>query len=70
MGSKELTVAYTPQQNIVAERKNRIVMNMVKSLLVEKNVPRKLWAEAVNRAFYVFYRCPTSSVKETTPKEA
>ena len=67
---RQLTAAYTPQQNGVAERKNRTVMNMVRSLLVEKNVPRKFWAEAVNWALYVLNRCPTSSVKETTPEEA
>jgi hypothetical protein len=67
---RQLTAAYTPQQNGVAERKNRTVMNMVRSLLVEKNVPRKFWAEAVNWAFYVLNRCPTSSVKEMTPVEA
>lgn len=50
--------------------KNRIVMNMVRSLFVEKNAPRKFWAEAVNWAFYVLNRCPTSSMKETTPEEA
>jgi hypothetical protein len=45
-------------------------MNMVRSLLVEKNVSRKLWAEAVNWAFYLLNRCPTSSVKQMMPKEA
>lgn len=60
---RQLTAAYTPHQNGVAERKNRTVMNMVRSLLVEKNVLRKLWAEAVNWAFYILNRCPTSSVK-------
>jgi transposase InsO family protein len=67
---RQLTAAYTPQQNGVAEGKNRTVMNMVRSLLVEKNVPRKFWAEAVNWAFYALNRCPTSSVKKTTPEEA
>lgn len=45
---RQLTAAYTPQQNGVVERKNRTVMNMARSILVEKNVPRKLWAEVVN----------------------
>ncbi|XP_074351679.1 uncharacterized protein LOC141690813 [Apium graveolens] len=43
---------------------------MVRSLLIEKNVPRKFWAEAVNWAIYILNRCPTSSVKEMTPEEA
>lgn len=60
---RQLTVAYTPKHNGAAERKNRTVMNMVRSLLVEKNVPRKLWAEAVNWGFYVLNRRPPPSVK-------
>ena len=34
---RQLTTAYTPQQNGVAERKNRTIMNMVRSMISEKN---------------------------------
>ena len=44
---RQLTTAYTPQQNGIAERKNRTVMNMVRSLLSTKKVPKNFWAEAV-----------------------
>lgn len=37
---RQLTTAYTPQQNGVTERKNRTVMNMVHSMLSEKNTPK------------------------------
>lgn len=67
---RQLTTAYTPQQNGVAERKNRTVMNMVRSMLVEKSVPKSFWPEAVTWAFYILNRCPTSSVKDLTPEEA
>lgn len=67
---RQLTTVYTPQQNGVAERKNRTVMNMVRSMLVEKNVPKSFWPEAVNWAFYILNRCPTSAVKDITPEEA
>lgn len=67
---RQLTTAHTPQQNGVAERKNRTVMNMVRSLLIETNVPKTFWPEAVNWTFYVLNRCPTSSVKDMTPEEA
>lgn len=37
---RQLTTAYTSQQNGVAERKNRTIMNMVRSMLIEKKIPR------------------------------
>lgn len=67
---RQLTTAYTPQQNGVAERRNRTVMNMVRSLLSEKDVPKIFWPEAVNWTFYILNRCPTLSVKDMTPEEA
>jgi transposase InsO family protein len=35
---RQLTIAYTPQQNGVAERKNRTVMNLVRSMLSKKKI--------------------------------
>lgn len=37
---RQLTAAYTPQQNGVAERKNRTIMNMVRCMLSEKQMPK------------------------------
>lgn len=45
----EQTVTYTPEQNGQAKRENRTLVEAVKSILV-KNLPKKLWAEAVNIA--------------------
>ncbi|KAL8106255.1 hypothetical protein AgCh_029879 [Apium graveolens] len=67
---RQLTTAYTPQQNGVAERNNRTVMNLVRSMLSEKNMPKRFWAEAVQWAVYVLNRSPTLAVKEMTPEEA
>lgn len=66
---RQLTAAYTPQQNGVAERKNRTVMNMVRCMLSEKKIPKTFWPEAVNWTIYVLNRCPTSTVKNKTPEE-
>lgn len=67
---RQLTTAYTPQQNGVAERKNRTVMNIVRSMLSEKKIPKNFWPEAVNWTMYVLNRCPTLAVKNITPEEA
>lgn len=66
---RQLTTAYTPQQNGVAERKNRIVMNLVRSILSEKKVPKPFWPEAVKWTLHVLNRSPTLAVKEMTPEE-
>lgn len=67
---RQLTVAYIPQQNGVAERKNRTIMNMVRCMLTEKKLPKTLWAEAVNWSVHVLNRSPTLAVSNTTPEEA
>ena len=66
--SRQLTAAYTPQQNGVAERKNRTIMNMVRSMLSEKQVPKNFWPEAVNWTAHVLNRSPTLAVKGVTLK--
>lgn len=43
----QLTVRSTPQQNGVAERKNRIIMELVRSMLKTKGLPKIFCAEAV-----------------------
>lgn len=68
--SRQLTAAYTPQQNGVAERKNQTVMNMVRSMLSGKQMPHTFWPDAVNWAVYVLNRSPTFAVKGMTPEEA
>lgn len=67
---RQLTAAYTPQQNGVAERKNRTIMNMVRSMLSEKKIPKTFWPEAVNWTVHVLNRSPTLAVKIMTPEEA
>lgn len=57
--SRQLTNAYTPQQKGVAERKNRTLMNLVRSMLYGRNVHKVFWPEAVNWANHVLNRSPT-----------
>ncbi|KAI5313816.1 hypothetical protein L3X38_042992 [Prunus dulcis] len=41
---RQLTIAYSPQQNGVAERKNHTVMEMARTMMHEKKIPLKFWA--------------------------
>lgn len=67
---RQLTMAYTPQQNGVVERKNKTVVEMAKSMLHEKGIPYFLWAEAVHIAVYILNRCPRKALNNITPFEA
>jgi hypothetical protein len=63
-------VPYTPQQNRVAERKNRFLKEMASCMLHAKSLPQRLWAEALNCATYIQNRSPHRSIKDKTPYEA
>ena len=65
-----MTVPRSPQQNGVAERKNRTILNMARSMLKSKKLPKEFWAEAVACAVYLSNRSPTRSVWGKTPQEA
>jgi hypothetical protein len=64
------TVPYTPQQNGIAERKNRSLKEMASCMLHAKSLPQRLWFEALNRAKYIENKYPHRSVKDKTPYEA
>jgi glycerol-3-phosphate dehydrogenase len=54
----------------VAERKNMTIMNMVRSIISDKKIPKSFWLEAVNWIVHVLNRSPTLAVKNMTPEEA
>ncbi len=66
----QLTVAYTPQQNGVAERMNRTLMDSVRSLLQTAHLDKKFWAEALSTAVHIRNRVFSRSLpRNTTPYE-
>ncbi|CAL8130673.1 unnamed protein product [Prunus armeniaca] len=67
---RQLTMAYTPQQNGVVEKKNKTIVEISKSMLHEREIPYFLWAEVVHIAMYILNRCPTKALNNVTPFEA
>ncbi|CAB4035006.1 Retrovirus-related Pol poly from transposon TNT 1-94 [Paramuricea clavata] len=66
----ELTVPYSPQQNGVAERMNRTLVESARSMIAQARLPKMYWAEAISTAVYVRNRMPTTAIKgNTTPYE-
>nr|BAH79981.1 putative unclassified retrotransposon protein [Oryza sativa Indica Group] len=52
----EFSSPRVPQQNNVVERKNRVLVEMARTMLDEYKTPRKFWAEAINTACYISNR--------------
>ena len=50
---RELTTPYNPKKNSVAERKNRMIMEAVKMMIHDQDLPMCLWAEAAMATVYV-----------------
>ena len=66
----QLTIAYTPEQNGVAERMNRSLMESARAMISHANLPNSFWAEAVATAVYLRNRSESSALKEDlTPYE-
>lgn len=55
----QYTAPYSPQQNGVAERKNRTLVEMARCMLTDADLPKFLWAEAINTANYLQNRSLT-----------
>ena len=60
---RQFTCRYTPQQNGVAERKNRHIAEIVRALLNEKEMPKYYWAKATHAAVYTMKRTPTAAIQ-------
>ena len=61
---------YAHEQNGAAEILNRTLINKVRSLLINAQLPRYLWGEALNAAVYLYNRTPHSNIDYKTPYEA
>ncbi|GJZ83254.1 retrovirus-related pol polyprotein from transposon TNT 1-94 [Tanacetum coccineum] len=66
---REFSVARTPQQNEVAERKNRTLIEAAMTMLADSLLPTTFWAEAINTACYVQNRVLVTKPHNTTPYE-
>nr|GEX92911.1 retrovirus-related Pol polyprotein from transposon TNT 1-94 [Tanacetum cinerariifolium] len=66
---REYSNSRTPQQNGVAERKNRTLIEAARTMLADLFLPTTFWAEAVNNACYVLNRVLVIKPQNKTPYE-
>ncbi|KAH9793888.1 hypothetical protein KPL71_004697 [Citrus sinensis] len=66
---RHFTVRHTPQQNGVAERMNRTLLEKVRCMLSNAGLDKKFWAEAVSYASHLVNRLPSAAIKGKTPME-
>nr|GEV80573.1 ribonuclease H-like domain-containing protein [Tanacetum cinerariifolium] len=66
---REYSVARTTQQNRVIERRNRTLIEVARTMLVNSKFPTTFWAEAVNIAYYVLNRALVTKPHNKTPYE-
>nr|GEX66793.1 ribonuclease H-like domain-containing protein [Tanacetum cinerariifolium] len=66
---ERIKCAKTPQQNGVAERKNKTLIETVRTMLADLKLPTTFWAKAVNTACYVQNRVLVIKPHNKTPYE-
>lgn len=65
----ERIAPYTPQQNGMIERENRIIQESARTMLLSSGLNKSLWPEAVRTAVYVLNRSTNSRSPNVTPYE-
>ncbi|KAL5804478.1 hypothetical protein ACOSQ3_031278 [Xanthoceras sorbifolium] len=66
----QTSCAHTPQQNGTAERKNRHLLEVARSLLLGMHMPKSFWGDAVLSAAYLINRMPSSALSFQTPLQS
>jgi Reverse transcriptase (RNA-dependent DNA polymerase)/Integrase core domain/gag-polypeptide of LTR copia-type len=65
----QTTCPRTPQQNGFAERKNRHLLEVTRSLLFSGNLPKLFWADAILASCYLINRLPSKILDYKSPLE-
>jgi transposase InsO family protein len=60
--ARQLTIPYTPQQNGESERRNKILFDIVRSMMTHANLQISFWGDTLLTAAYIFNCVPSKSI--------
>lgn len=63
------TCAYTPQQNGVAERKYKHILEITRAIRLPANFPIRFWGHCILATVYILNRLPSSVIANISPYE-
>ncbi|KAJ9544984.1 hypothetical protein OSB04_024691 [Centaurea solstitialis] len=61
----QLTPPYTPQMNGVSERRNRTILDIVRSMMCRSTLPVSFWRHALETAAHILNKVPTKLLEKT-----
>ncbi len=67
---RQTSAPYTPQQNGIAKRANRTIIECARSMIHAQGLDLEFWAEATNMMVYIKNQCPIKAFESKTPQEA
>ncbi|XP_019251164.1 PREDICTED: uncharacterized protein LOC109230088 [Nicotiana attenuata] len=65
----QTSCAYTPQQNGIAERKHRHILEVTRAIRFQAEIPIRFWGHCVTAAVYLINRLPSTVINNKTPYE-
>ncbi|KAI0523042.1 hypothetical protein KFK09_005432 [Dendrobium nobile] len=66
---QQLSCPHTPEQNGLAERKHRHLLDHTRAILHESGLPHKFRAEAISTAHYLINKLPSKAISNQIPTQ-
>jgi hypothetical protein len=67
--NRKFSVAMTPQQNEVVKRKNKIVQEMARTMIIDSKLKDLFWVQAMHTSVHIHNKGMLRSKNDKTPYE-